>query len=61
MQDNIFALLDGNVRVWIDQDAVHLIAGDPRYGDPCELTSQMALELASILSRCANSIDIPQD
>jgi hypothetical protein len=44
-----FQLVDGDVRVWIEQEAIHMIAHDPQYHDPVELTSTMARQLAAVL------------
>lgn len=52
-----FELLEGDVRVWIDQDALHIIAGDLRHNDPTELTSKMARKLAAELERLADILD----
>jgi hypothetical protein len=42
-----FELLDGDVRVWIEQEAIHMMAIDHR--DPVELTETMAKRLAEAL------------
>ncbi len=50
-----FELLDGDVRVWIEQEAIHIIAVDRR--DPVELTEVMARELAAALLEMAAQLD----
>jgi hypothetical protein len=57
MTKQVFELLDGEVRVWIDQDAVHIIAGDLLHNDPTELNVKMVRQLAVELSRLANILD----
>jgi hypothetical protein len=57
MTEQTFELLDGEVRLWVDQDALHIIAGDLRHNDPAELTSKMARKLAFELERLADIID----
>jgi hypothetical protein len=50
-----FELLDGDVRVWIEQEAIHMIAIDRT--DPVELTEGMAKELAAALLEMAAQLD----
>jgi hypothetical protein len=50
-----YSLSDGEVKVWIEQDAIHLRAGD-KFGDPVEITKQQALDLAAALERLAYRI-----
>ncbi len=57
MQKNVFELQDGEVRVWIEQETIHIIAGDLQYGDPTELTANMARKLATELERIASLLD----
>jgi len=52
-----FELMDGEVRVWIEQETIHMIAKDLRYNDPVELPTHMARELATALLRMADLID----
>lgn len=51
----VFRLDDGNVRAWIEQEAIHLVAVDR--GDPVELTADMAIRLANALLEMANKIN----
>jgi hypothetical protein len=53
---SIFQLFDGEVRVWIEQEAIHMIAHDPKYHDPVELTSTMARRLAAVLLEMADRL-----
>ena len=53
----MFELLDGEVRAWIDQEGIHIIAGDLQHGDPTELTANMARALATELRRLADILD----
>jgi len=50
-----YSLSDGEVRVWIEQEAIHIKAA---YGpnDPAELTKDQALELSEALKRLAAQI-----
>jgi hypothetical protein len=52
-----FELFDGDVRVWIEQEAIHMKAVDPKSGDPVELTETMARELAAVLLEMAARLD----
>jgi hypothetical protein len=52
MSEFIYESDDGDVRVWLEQEAVYVKIVD-KYGDPVELTSEEALKLASILRRYA--------
>lgn len=56
-QKRFFKLMDGDVRVWIEQEAIHLIAIDrSSFKDPVELTSTMAIELAEVLLGMASQL-----
>lgn len=55
MDRETFELMDGDVRVWIEQETVHMIAIDR--GDPVELPAFMARELAAALLRMADLTD----
>jgi hypothetical protein len=52
-----FQLFDGEVRVWIEQEQIHMIAHDPKYHDPVELTPTMARRLAAVLLEMADRTD----
>jgi hypothetical protein len=52
-----FELMDGDIRVWIEQEAVHIKAIEQISGDPVELTSAMARRLADALNRLADQAD----
>jgi hypothetical protein len=47
---------DGEIRVWIEQGAVHVKIVDA-HGDPVELTPDAARELASVLREYAEAAD----
>ena len=47
---------DGDVKVWIEQECIHLAAVDP-HGDPIELTVDEALQLARVLERLAALVE----
>lgn len=49
--------LRNDVRIWIEQEAIHIVAFDPRYHDPVELTAGMARQLAAKLLGMADEID----
>lgn len=51
-----FSLSDGEVEIWLEQEAVHIRAV-AQFGDPVELTSATALKLAEILKQLAAEID----
>jgi hypothetical protein len=48
---NVFQLQGGNVKVWIEQEAIHMKVADRT--DPVELTSAEARELAATLIEMA--------
>jgi hypothetical protein len=52
-----FELFNGDVRVWIEQEAIHMVARDPRSHDPVELTEAMARRLAAVLLELAARLD----
>ena len=52
-----FKLFNGDVRVWFEQEAIHMIAHDPKYHNPVELTESMARELAAVLLEMAAQLD----
>ncbi len=48
---------DGEVKMWIEQETIHLRAGDKSYDDPVELTSATARQIAQKLIDLADAID----
>jgi hypothetical protein len=54
---HIFQLLGGDIRVWIEQEAIHMIANDRRHNDPVELTGKEARHLAATLIEMANRLN----
>jgi hypothetical protein len=54
-ENDCYSLSDGEVTVWIEQEAIHIKAIS-RGSDPAELTKEQALELAAILKRLADKI-----
>jgi predicted metal-dependent hydrolase len=52
-----FELFGGDVRVWIEQEAIHMKAHDRRSHDPVELTETMAREVAAVLLELAARLD----
>ncbi len=52
-----FEILDGNVRLWIEQESLHIKAADP-HGDPVELTKEEAEILAQALLEISKEIDL---
>ncbi|MBV9564312.1 MAG: hypothetical protein JOY90_28305 [Bradyrhizobium sp.] len=53
----VFDLMDGAVRVWVEQEAIHLIAVERPHLDPVELTGAMAKRLAEALNSMADQLD----
>ena len=49
-------VIDENIRIWIEQEAIHLKAIDS-YGDPVELTGASAKQLAARLMEMADRLD----
>jgi hypothetical protein len=57
-EGQVFDFEGGDVRVWIEQQAIHLKAGDSHSRfDPAELTAGSARELAAQLLKMADAID----
>jgi len=56
-KNNIFEFEGGDVRVWIEQDSIHILACDKTYKDPIELTTDTARQLAQKLNELADTID----
>jgi hypothetical protein len=50
-----YSLSDGEVRVWVEQEAIHIKAASGG-SDPAELTKEQALELADALKRLVSAI-----
>jgi hypothetical protein len=50
-----FSLSDGEISIWVEQEAIHIKAID-KTGDPVEITKSIALELAKALERLAATI-----
>ena len=56
-ETTVYKLADGEVYLWVeDGGAIHLKAVSP-YGDPTELTAEMARELALLLMTLAEEVD----
>jgi hypothetical protein len=56
-ESQVFELEGGDVRVWIEQEVVHLVAFAKPYHDPVELTAKMAKKLAAKLQEMAEKLD----
>lgn len=52
----IFEMSDGEVRLWIEQESLHIRAIEAN-GDPVELTKEEAKKLAEALVEFCNAID----
>lgn len=52
----VFELLGGGVRVWVDQEAIHMLAVELPSLDPVELTADDAKGLAIALSEMAERL-----
>jgi hypothetical protein len=50
-----FEWSDGDVRIHLEQEAIHIKAND-KFGDPVELTKETALELSESLKELAAQI-----
>lgn len=51
-----FQISEGEVRVWLEQEAVHIKAVE-RHRDPVELTKDEAIELGEALLKIAQEIE----
>lgn len=49
--------LGGDIRIWIEQEAIHIIAGDIKHFDPVEIDSDMARKIANILLNMSDQLD----
>ncbi len=49
-------MLDEDVHIWMEQDAIHLRVVTP-YGDPVEITGGVARRLAAKLLEMADQLD----
>jgi hypothetical protein len=54
-KQEMFQLLNGDVKAWIEQETIHMIAIDGR--DPVELTQGMARKLSVALVEMTNQLD----
>jgi hypothetical protein len=57
IENTKFSLCDDEIRVWVEQEAIHIKAVD-KSGDPVEITKSRALELAEALKRLAATIEL---
>ena len=57
----VYKLADGEVYLWVEHgSSIHLKAVSP-FGDPTELTAEMARELALLLMTLAEEVDSASD
>jgi hypothetical protein len=49
--------MEGAIRVWVEQEAIHIVAFDRPHLDPVELTPLMARQLADALTKMAEQLD----
>jgi hypothetical protein len=54
---HIFELAGGEVRAWIEQDAIHIRAAAKGFNDPAELTASEARRLSLALKEMADIIE----
>jgi hypothetical protein len=55
MNNDEFKLYDGDVHIWIEQEAIHMVAIDRT--DPVELTGADARKIAAKLIEMADFLD----
>ena len=55
--DDVFELEGGQIRVWIEQESIHLLACDVSHRDPVELTAGSARAFAAKLKELADVIE----
>lgn len=53
---NSFRLSEGEVRVWIEQESIHIVARTKVHNDPVELTEEEALSLAKAIEQLVQEI-----
>lgn len=56
-KNNVFEFEAGDIRIWIEQNSIHMLACDKLYKDPIELTADTARHLAQKLNELADTID----
>jgi hypothetical protein len=56
-EPQIFELVNGDVRLWVEQETIHLAAFDRPHCDPVELSTKMARALAAKLKEMADKLD----
>lgn len=56
-ENNVFEFEGGEVAIWIEQGAIHMLACDENHRDPVKLTSDTARQLARRLNELADLID----
>jgi hypothetical protein len=56
MERNVIYIADGDIKFWIENGSSLMIKAITKFGDPVELSSEEALELANKLSEYANQI-----
>jgi hypothetical protein len=56
-REPVFELLNGDVRLSIEQDTIHIIAIDRQDHDPVELAAKTARDLAAQLKQMADKIE----
>jgi hypothetical protein len=54
-EQNHFTLSGGEIRIWVEQEAIHIKAVSGG-SDPAEITKEQALELSAALKRLADTI-----
>jgi len=55
--DEVFELHNGDIRVWLEQEEIHLRAADGKSRDPVELTPANARALAKKLIQFADRLE----
>jgi hypothetical protein len=54
---DVFEFEGGEIRVWVEQESIHIFACDKSYRDPVELTPKTARELGAKLKELADRIE----
>ena len=57
MSKDSYRLLDGDVRIFIEQEEIHMLAFDTKSNVPVELTTDIARDIARILIELADYLD----
>lgn len=56
-RDDVFTIASGNAYCWVEQGSSVMLKAVTGYGDPVELSSEEAIELANALLKAAKEVE----